>query len=113
MKLSAGVLVSSLLCSAAAGPVGRVFIYDPHVNNADSRPPPSVSPQTARLILSQRLGVSRYHAIKDSKDTELLSYLNTYGGAKQNPFVSSKTKDAHVLLWLDNVDDVEGGHTEP
>ncbi|KAF2281193.1 uncharacterized protein EI97DRAFT_389636 [Westerdykella ornata] len=110
MKLSAGILFPSLFCSAAAGPLGHVFIFDPHVTNPEARPPSLVSPQTARLILSQRLGVSRYHSISDSKDPELLNLLNTYGGAWQDPFTDSRMKDAssaQVFVWLDNVDDVE------
>lgn len=113
MKLSYGAILSLLYCSAAASSAGHVFIYDPLAQQPEHREAQSVSPEAARLILAQRLGVSRYHSIKHA-NSELINQINTYGGRPQQFFRDSKvaegTTDAHVLVWIEDVEDITGGH---
>lgn len=112
MKLSAGVLLSSLYCSAAAASqAAHVFIYDPLAAKAAPQELSSVSPETARLILARRLGLSRFHSIEDADD-DVLGQLNAYGG-RQALFNGPSAREhasAHVLVWMEDVDNVEGWH---
>ncbi|ORY15022.1 hypothetical protein BCR34DRAFT_585369 [Clohesyomyces aquaticus] len=105
MKLSWSFLFSSLLaCSAASPKAGLVYVYDPDTP-ATSQQSPSVSPETARLILAQRLGLSQFHSIKDASD-ELIGQLNAFGGRQQRPFgVDNIRNKAQALIWIEDVDD--------
>jgi hypothetical protein len=115
MKLPGGVLFASITCytAAAAATVGHVFVYDPVRDNTAPTAPkqaPSLSPDTARLILAQRLGVSQYHSIENVQDDDLISHLNAYGGS-QELFADDHTPDrsyAHLLVWIEDVDDIGG-----
>jgi hypothetical protein len=114
MKLSGSFVVSTLLCTAsAASKAGRVFVYDPVAAAASPQHPTSANPQTARLILTQRLGLSRFHSIKHADDGEI-QLLNAYGGRQQKLFGGEdqdRTK-AHVLVWVDDVELVTGSHQQ-
>ena len=107
MKLSWGFVFSSLYCSVAAAKPGRVYVYDP-VAKAPPQPQ-SVSPETARLILAQRLGLSRFHSIQHAND-ETIQQLNAYGGRQQKLFgrEDRERTRAHVLVWIEDVEDATG-----
>jgi len=84
MKLLLGYVYAGLLGGAYAGAsVASVYTFD-------SRPPQSppasvsdvVSPETARLILARRLGLSQYHTLKGADD-ETLQQLSKFGGTQQ------------------------------
>ncbi|KAF1839971.1 uncharacterized protein K460DRAFT_297227 [Cucurbitaria berberidis CBS 394.84] len=89
MKLSWGFIASSLYCSAFAAR-------------------PTVSPETARLILAQRLGLSRFHSIEHA-DSETLRHINVYGGRQQKLFggEDSDRSKAHLLLWIEDAEQDE------
>ncbi|KAF1830213.1 hypothetical protein BDW02DRAFT_601881 [Decorospora gaudefroyi] len=82
MKLSGAFVASSLSCAVLAAA-------------------PSVSPQTARLIIAQRLGLSRFHAIEHA-DAETIRHINTYGGRQQKLFGGDDAarSKAHLLVWI-------------
>jgi hypothetical protein len=114
MKLSWSFVLSSLYCSAAASRSGHVFLFDPSADStSNTQQPPSVSPHTARLILAQRLGLSRFHSLKDADD-ETIDRINTYGGKPQISLGGSKLgkttprNDAHLLVWLEDAEDARG-----
>ncbi|KAF1997434.1 hypothetical protein P154DRAFT_280587 [Amniculicola lignicola CBS 123094] len=106
MKLSWGVIASSLSCaaSASASRVGHVYVHDVQDRDAAAAPP-SVSPETARLILAKRLGLSQFHSIQDASD-DVIGQLNTYGGKRQTLFSSDPSRNAQVLIWVDHVEHV-------
>lgn len=81
MKLSWGVFFSSLYCTAAATS-------------------PTVSPNTARLIIAQRLGLSRFHSI-EHPDAETIRHINAYGGRQPKLFGAEDAAEsrAHLLIW--------------
>ncbi|KAF2869525.1 hypothetical protein BDV95DRAFT_498359 [Massariosphaeria phaeospora] len=108
MKLSWSFIASSLYCSAAASQLGHVYIHD-SVPNAAPQSPPSVTPETARLILAERLGLSYFHSIESSND-EAIQQINAYGGRQPRLRLlgggdAGRTK-AQVLIWVDDVEDV-------
>ena len=112
MKLSGGVLFALLTSYAAAtaAPSGHVFVFDPVRDHAAPTQAPSLSPEAARLILAQRLGVSQYHSIEDVENEDLISHLNEYGGT-QELFADDRTQDrsyAHALVWIEGIDDIGG-----
>ncbi|KAJ4287211.1 hypothetical protein N0V90_012609 [Kalmusia sp. IMI 367209] len=107
MKLSWSFIASSLYCAASAAPAGHVYIHDP-----SRRPSPqaasTVNPETARLILAQRLGLSRFHSIKDPSE-ETLKQINAFGGRKQKLFGGENPDrtQAQVLVWIEGAEDAE------
>lgn len=109
MKLSGGLFLSALCsCVAATSKPGRVFVYDPiHPASTSSQSQPAaVSPETARLILAQRLGVSQYHTI-EGVDSDLIRHLNAFGG-KQALLGNDKRSVAHLLVWIEGADNADG-----
>ncbi|KAG9199665.1 hypothetical protein G6514_008220 [Epicoccum nigrum] len=101
MKLSWGFVASSLYCTAAAAANGHVFTFDGTATRAAPASSP-IDPQTARLILAQRLGLSRFHSIKDAEAAAIKS-INTYGGRHQKLFgEDADTSRAKLLMWLDD-----------
>lgn len=83
MKLSWGFFFSSLSCAAAATS-------------------PTVSPNTARLIIAQRLGLSRFHSI-ETPDAETIRHINTYGGPQPRLFGGDDDRSkAHLLIWRED-----------
>ncbi|OAL07423.1 hypothetical protein IQ06DRAFT_238373 [Phaeosphaeriaceae sp. SRC1lsM3a] len=87
MKLSWGLFFSSLYCTASAAT-------------------PSVSPETARLIIAQRLGLSRFHSIEHA-DAEAIRHINAYGGRQQKLFGADDAdrSRAHLLMWVEDGDE--------
>ncbi|KAH5403966.1 hypothetical protein HBI88_172650 [Parastagonospora nodorum] len=84
MKLSWGLFFSSLYCTASAAS-------------------PAVSPETARLIIAQRLGLSRFHSIEHA-DAEAIRHINAYGGRQQKLFGGDDADQskAHLLMWIED-----------
>jgi hypothetical protein len=87
MKLSWGLVFSSLYCTASAAN-------------------PTVSPETARLILAQRLGLSRFHSVEHA-DAEAIRHINAYGGRQQKLFGTEDAdrSKAHLLIWIEDSDE--------
>jgi hypothetical protein len=94
MKLSWGLFFSSLYCTASAAN-------------------PFVSPETARLIIAQRLGLSRFHSIEHA-DAEAIRHINAYGGRQQKLFGGDDAdrSKAHLLMWIEDADE-QGAYGEP
>lgn len=104
MKLSWGLVASSLYCAAAAAKNGHVFTFDGSENHATPASSP-IDPETARLVLAQRLGLSRFHSIKDA-DAEAIKIINTYGGRQQKLFgEEADTSKAQLLIWLEDAEE--------
>lgn len=104
MKLSWGFVASSLYCAAAAATNGHVFTFDGSDKHAAPASSP-IDPETARLILAQRLGLSRFHSIKDA-DAAVIKSINTYGGRQQKLFgEDADTSRAQLLVWLEGADE--------
>ena len=109
MKLSLSFIVSSLLGAVSASKVGHVYTYDP-IANASPQPPSSssVTPDTARLIFAQRLGLSRFHSIRHASEGDI-QQINAYGGRPQKLFGEDRERtQARILVWVEDVEDVAG-----
>jgi hypothetical protein len=108
MKLARGLALSSLYSIACAAATGHVFIQDSAPRPA-SRASSSVDPETARLILAQRLGLSRFHSIKNPSE-EAVHQINAYRGKQQKLFGGEdpEATQAQLLVWVEDVEDVTG-----
>jgi hypothetical protein len=95
MKLSWGLFFSSLYCTASATS-------------------PSVSPETARLIIAQRLGLSRFHSVEHA-DAEAIRHINAYGGRHQKLFggVATDASQAQLLMWIEDGDEQDATGAPP
>ncbi|OAG21719.1 hypothetical protein CC77DRAFT_1019623 [Alternaria alternata] len=89
MKLSGAFVASSLYCAVLAAR-------------------PTVSPETARLIIAQRLGLSRFHSVEHA-DAETIRHINTYGGRQQKLFGGDDAEQtkAHLLVWAEDAEQDE------
>lgn len=105
LTLSAGVLASA---SAAAAQAARVYTFDTEQQpSTTSSSGESLSADTARLILSQRLGSSQYSELGEV-DESVLDQLNKFGGAQQ-PILGAQDKDGDVSRLLVVVEGVDKG----
>jgi hypothetical protein len=95
MKLSWGVVASSLYCTVLAAR-------------------PAVSPETARLIIAQRLGLSRFHSIEHA-DAETIRHINAFGGRQQKLFgeEDADRSRAHLLVWVEDAEQDEATGGQP
>jgi hypothetical protein len=68
-----------------------------------------VTPETARLILAERLGLSRFHSIKNPSE-EVVQQINAYRGKQQKLFGGEdpEATQAQLLVWVEDVEDVAG-----
>ncbi|KAL1603921.1 hypothetical protein SLS60_005513 [Paraconiothyrium brasiliense] len=108
MKLSWSFVVSSLYCAASAAHDAHVYVFDP-VPRTSPQAATTVDATTARLILAQRLGLSRFHSIEKTRSEESLKQINAFGGRQQKLFGgedADRTR-AHALVWIEGVEDAE------
>ena len=106
MKALAGLLWASAALEAYTV-TGKALLYTSESWSCKAPvEPPSISPQTARLLLAQRLGLSRYHSLQDA-DERTLEILNTFGGEQQQIFAPEETLQGaeKLLLIVEGVDE--------
>jgi hypothetical protein len=111
MKLSTSVFLASLLgITNAAGRQAAVYISD---NTSSSPNPSNLTPETLRLVLAQRLGLSDFHRLHGA-DESTLTALNDNGG-KQRPLFggiesveSTGSTHTEVVLVIEGVQDFKG-----
>ena len=100
----AGAALEASLISAQA------LIYISDASRLSSKAgSPSISPNTARLLFAQRLGLSQYHSLEGA-DESTLDILNTYGGEQQQIFAQDERPPdpERLLLIVDGVSNPEG-----
>ena len=102
---------STALGIYAASQEAPIYIQDDSLNGPTSKTQ-SISANTARLLLAQRLGLSQYHDLGDA-DEVTLDVLNTYGGQQQSIFgerEESRQQSTDKLLFIiEGVEYPEGG----
>jgi hypothetical protein len=100
MKFSAGLLLPVLIGAAtAAASDGTVYIFQGQESPSTSSNPPALTPEEARLVFAQRLGVPQYHSIGDASE-KTLSSINTFGGRQESIFQDSGRDKAAELVLL-------------
>lgn len=105
MKVLGGILcVSSAVQAYTASTDALVYTFD-QSRSVSSPKPPSISPNTARLLLAQRLGLSQHHELGDADET-VLQILNSYGGDAQPVFAHEEGQAIanKLLLIVEGID---------
>ena len=109
MKILPGLVWATTVASTyAASTEALVYLSD----NDSSKPnlnPPSISPNTARLLLAKRLSVSQYHDLGDVDDS-VLEILDKYGGTWPTVFSqrADSSSQSQLLLVVEGVEHPEG-----
>jgi hypothetical protein len=108
MRLSATLLPALVGAASAASEAANVYLF-----SADSSPssnPPTLTPEQARLVFAQRLGVSQYHGLGDASDSTL-SYINQFGGRREDSLFGEPTLDqaAELVLVVEGVSGKSAG----
>lgn len=109
MKLFAALAYASISLQVfAASPQASVYIFD-RARHQSNQEPPSLSPITARLLLAERLGLTRYHSL-GSADERTLEILNKYGGSQEQLFIDEdRVKNIQkFLLFVEGVERPNG-----
>lgn len=102
MRLSTSWLLPAFITTASAATDASVYLIQQDPIPSTSTPP-TLSPEQARLVLAQRLGVSKFHSLKDASDSTL-SYINRFGRQRQALFDDEEDlgRDSkHVVVMVD------------
>ncbi|OJD35117.1 uncharacterized protein BKCO1_1900016 [Diplodia corticola] len=106
MRLSASFVVPSLLgLAAAAAPQPRIFVRDfgtPTRPNTQSTP--TLSPDTARLVFAQRLGLSQYHSLKHADD-DTIQHINDFGSPRHQLLDDDELEPKQFMVVVEGVKD--------
>lgn len=97
-------LVFSLLIGAAqaASETAKVYIFqEPELPISSTIP--ILTPEDARLVIAQRLGVSRYHSLSGVSN-DALAHINAFGGPQSQLFINDNQGGrSQLVLLIDNV----------
>lgn len=111
MKAIIALLIASTAASVSSiSPEAPVYIFD-RSSRSSGKEPPSTDPETARLLLAHRLGLSQYHSLKDA-DSHTLQLLNEFGGTPGLLFDNDEKEDEtrNVLVIVEGVEKLECKH---
>jgi hypothetical protein len=103
MKLPVSLVLPLLIGAAqAASETAKVYIFqEPEYPTSSTAP--TLTPEEARLVIAQRLGVSRYHGLSGVSD-DALTYINTFGGPQSQLFTNDAQEGrSQLVLLIDNV----------
>jgi hypothetical protein len=87
----------------AASETAKVYIFqEPRYPTLSTIP--TLTPEEARLVIAQRLGISRYHSLSGVSD-DALTYINAFGGPHSPLFtiINDWDKRSQLVLMIDNV----------
>lgn len=111
MKLLAALTGASLVTLAQAA-ISQASVY-----TFDSEPQPaiaglaspSITPETARLVLARRLGLAQYHNLHIADDITI-EYLNRFGGRQNQllPSYGDEVLPGKLLIIVEGVDNPTG-----
>ncbi|CCD44045.1 hypothetical protein ACHAO1_008914 [Botrytis cinerea] len=110
MKLSSSFLFPLLASTAcAASDSALAYILDGHQKPNNLVSPPALSPNEARLVLAQRLGVSQFHDV-GSVGSEAIKYINKFGGQLKSLFNDArKDRAAELVIIVEGVSEETAG----
>lgn len=87
---------------------GYLYIFDPDLPAVHDQVP-SLSPDAAKLLISQRLGVSQFHSLKDA-DEQTISFLNKNSSPQRLLSISENEggRMTRLLVVVEGVEDADG-----
>jgi hypothetical protein len=108
MRLPTGLLLPLLAGAASAISDAKVYLFQ---DDEWSKPsdPPVLSPEDARLVFAQRLGVSQYHSLDDAGE-DTLAYINRFGGRQNRLFEAGRrdNKAAELVIFAEGASTKKG-----
>lgn len=103
MKSTALILLGATVASAASS--ARVVLFD-----VPPRTPSTtadvISPNIARFIFAQRLGLASEYSISGAEPAEVLQ-VDRYGGPQQYPLSGASPSGSRMMIVVDGVDNAE------
>ncbi|QSZ36407.1 hypothetical protein DSL72_006284 [Monilinia vaccinii-corymbosi] len=110
MKLSSSFLLPLLASTAcAASDSARAFVFEGQQWPNNQASPPALSPNEARLVLAQRLGVSEFHDV-GSVDSSAIKHINKFGGQSRSIFEDApKDRAAELVMIVEGVSEETAG----
>ncbi|KAF1812378.1 hypothetical protein P152DRAFT_397601 [Eremomyces bilateralis CBS 781.70] len=106
MQLFTPLWLGAYLASGVVASSGRVFLWDPDRTPAQDPDLPSVSAETARLILAQRLGLGQFHSIPED-DAQVLDVLNRFGASAPLFQATPVSKQPKALVVIEGLEEPE------
>jgi hypothetical protein len=102
MKLPVSLVLPLLVGAVqAASETAKVYIFQESRYPTSSNTP-TLIPEEARLVIAQRLGVSRYHSLGDVSNDALL-HINAFGGPQTQLFPDDCPPGRpQVVVMIDN-----------
>lgn len=102
MRLSTALLPALVATASAASEPASVYIFG--ASSANPSNPPSLTPEQARLVFAQRLGVSQFHGLGDVS-ASTLKYINHFGGRQEEALFGDASRDqaAELVLVVEGV----------
>ncbi|GME66367.1 hypothetical protein GTA08_BOTSDO13237 [Neofusicoccum parvum] len=110
MRLSSSFVAPSLLGLASTVAAGaqpaRVYVQDLDAPAHLTQTAPTLSPDTARLVFAQRLGLAQYHSLKHADD-DTIQYINDFGGSRHQLFDDEQLADdtKHIMVVVEGMKD--------
>lgn len=114
MKSSLAFILPSItfpLVATAASSTAHVLLYDPG-NRPSSYQRKDVAPNTARLIFSERLGLSQFENLEDVEDG-IVEDINAYAGVPQQLFGQEQTIRERGFIVVEGVNQPKGLSRSP
>jgi phage-related baseplate assembly protein len=102
MRSFAFAITSLLLAGSAAAREAHVYLSDHAIRDSSA-----LSPETARLVFAQRLGLGQSQSIKQV-DENTIEALNAFGGRPQKLFGQDDAHRQRALIMVEGVKDVKG-----
>ncbi|ESZ91047.1 hypothetical protein SBOR_8566 [Sclerotinia borealis F-4128] len=100
MKLSSSFILPLLASTACAtSDSARAYIFEGQQWPNNLASPPALSPNEARLVLAQRLGVSQFHDV-GSVGSSAIKYINKFGGQIKSLFEDAPKNSAAELVMI-------------
>jgi hypothetical protein len=103
MRLWVSLLLPGLIGAVqAASDTAKVYLLEkPQQQRPSTRP--TLTPEQARLIFAQRLGVSQYHSLRHANDGTL-THINTFGLQERPLFAIDVQHDvqAHLVVVIES-----------
>ncbi len=109
MRVHAGLIwANAALQTYAASHEASVYVFDKKIEPSNVQPP-SVSPNTARLLLAQRLGLTQYHSLQEADDLAI-EHLNALRGTQKPVFLDEGRDETplKLLVIVEGWEDTKG-----
>ena len=112
MKLHASIFVAGAFSAVQAAIFeAPVYIFNDKSTASASHDLPSLSPETARLVLADRLGLSQYHSLLGANEFTI-QHLNQLGALRSQHLLNDEPeqgrRSGRLLLVIEGIETPQG-----